>query len=73
MTKEDIEHEDTDEIICPYCGYEHQDSCDLNMENGETDVIECKNCGQDFSVICDISYSTQKINDSLFFLKKQRK
>jgi hypothetical protein len=53
----DIEHEYTDEIVCPHCGYEHLDSWEYSDE-GET---ECGDCCKPFSFCRNvaISYSTE--------------
>ena len=57
------EHESSDEIICPYCEYEFNDS--FEIEGGEEDLgeIDCYNCDKAFSAQRNysISYSTEKI------------
>lgn len=55
----EIVHEDTEEIICPWCGYEFQDSWEFE-ENGEH---ECYGCGKSFkfSRIIDVTYDTERI------------
>jgi hypothetical protein len=32
---EEIDTEYKDDIICPYCGYKHQDSWEIKMNKGE--------------------------------------
>ena len=58
MSKE-IEHDYTDEIVCPWCGYRYSDSW-------ETDpgLQECKNCEKGFYAErnVEVTYSTQKAN-----------
>lgn len=48
----------TDGAVCPYCGYEHRDSYD--MEEG---VNSCASCDNEFEVArhIKITYSTEKI------------
>lgn len=57
---EPTEFDDTDEIVCPYCGHRYEDSyeCGANDEYFEE---ECENCGREFNVtrIIDISYDTK--------------
>lgn len=59
-----IHHNFTDEIVCPWCGYESTDSNPYGMYQDETDEFCCEGCGKDFKVTCTISveYSTEKIN-----------
>jgi hypothetical protein len=44
MAKYDIDHTLTDEIVCPYCGYEFGDSYEYS--EGQT---WCEDCGKEFS------------------------
>ena len=55
----EIEHEGTEEIVCPWCGYEFQDSWEFE-ENGET---ECYGCEKRFKhcQIIDVTYDTERI------------
>jgi hypothetical protein len=57
---EDIDHEFTDEIICPHCGYELGDSWEC-CDSGEH---ECCECNGKFTHERDVTvtYSTEKIN-----------
>ncbi len=57
-----IEHEYTNEIVCPYCGYEFNDSWEFNRdESGETDCPECDRKFK-YSVNITVDYSTSKMN-----------
>lgn len=58
MSKE-IDHDFTDEIVCPHCGYEYQDSYEWH-DYGEEDCIECE---KSFSIerITTIQYTTRKV------------
>ncbi|HID0796030.1 TPA: hypothetical protein ACXDAB_003467 [Clostridium botulinum] len=60
--EKDIDHEYTNEIVCPFCGYEFTDS----WEYGEEDLglIECNECGKSFYTNREVSvtYSTCKAN-----------
>lgn len=47
----------TDEIVCPWCGYEHYDSWEHVNPEGK---IECDDCEKifEYSRAIDITYST---------------
>lgn len=55
----DFDCDFTDNMVCPWCGYEHGDSWEFNEDSGETD---CNECGKTFKFERDISitYSTSK-------------
>lgn len=59
-----IDHEYTNEIVCPYCGYEHPDSWEVNFGPGmEGDTVrECAECGETFTAtrMVRVEYSTSK-------------
>lgn len=40
-TIKEIEHEYTDELVCPYCGYEKTDSWEYHEDEGGVDCDEC--------------------------------
>lgn len=48
----------TDNIICPYCGYESRDSIEYIDNDG--DFIECLDCEKEFllNVYKTVEYST---------------
>ena len=50
-----------DEIICPHCGFRHEDSYELADSDGEE--IECDECGNKYILLVDIciSYTTKKL------------
>ena len=52
-----IDHEKTQEVVCPYCGYAHVDS----YEYGDEGIAECDNCGHKFRYESDYWYSTSRI------------
>lgn len=51
----------TDEITCPYCGHEFQDSWDYNLTEDRYEVVECAECGMPFSATVNhiTSYSSR--------------
>jgi hypothetical protein len=51
------EHNYTDEITCPHCGYEHGDS----WESSDDGVTECDECGERFFFARDVevTYSSR--------------
>lgn len=55
----EIDHEFTDEVVCPYCGHEYSDCRDFDDE-GE---MQCYECDKIFwiSQHVSISYSTSKL------------
>ena len=59
-----IDHEYTDEIVCPYCGLEHGDSWEVSPDNNDIGLIECEDdeCGKSFYATrnIEVTYSTQK-------------
>ncbi len=58
--KMEIEHEYTDNVVCPYCGYEDEDSWELDDDSGET---ECGSCDKKFEYSRNrsVDYCTSKI------------
>ena len=53
----------TDEVVCPYCGYEHSDSWEYSMKHdGDETEIECNDCNKKFiaNLNVEYSYSTSK-------------
>lgn len=55
----EIDHEYTDEAVCPYCGYKYSDSWELSDEG----TTECEECGKEFgfSREVSVSYSTKRV------------
>jgi len=58
----EIDHEFTREVVCPWCGYEHNDSWDRSMSDGDCNEDDCGKCGKPFTVSCivTVEYSTEK-------------
>lgn len=65
MRKQEIDHEFTSNIVCPYCGHTHSDSWEYfrDRENIVQD-IDCAKCGKSFccEMDFDVTYIT-KIKD----------
>lgn len=59
------DHEYTNEIVCPYCGLEKQDSWQYHDDNydGYIGIIECGECGKMFHAerYIEITYITSKM------------
>lgn len=55
-----IEHQFTDDIVCPYCGEEVGDSWEISSDS---DTYECGGCGKTFYYTRDVTvtYSTDKL------------
>ena len=60
---EEIDCEYTDEIVCPYCGYELGDSYEL----GESGEYDCDKCGKEFEYHqhIEVTYCTYKITEEM--------
>lgn len=41
---------ETEEIVCPWCGYEYSDSCEFDFRDSDFKEIECEECGNIFEV-----------------------
>jgi hypothetical protein len=63
MTPKEIDHEITDNIVCPWCGEEIRDSWEYSSD---FDDIECGECERKFqySRTITVYYSTEKVGDS---------
>jgi hypothetical protein len=62
MTKE-IDCSYTDELVCPYCGYEDSDSWEYFSRSGDSTNAECGECGKTFraSQNVTVDYSSKKL------------
>lgn len=60
MSDDAMEHEWTEEIVCPYCGDEDPDSWEWNGGEEGDGHTDCKSCGREFYVQRHvlITYST---------------
>lgn len=62
-----IETDHTTNVICPYCGYEHRDSWEIDFGAGmEGDTeMECNRCDETFiaSRCVTVTYSTCKAGE----------
>jgi len=70
---EDIDHENTDEIICPWCGKEVGDSWEM-ADDGKDET--CGYCEKqfDYNRVIDVTYSTmrKKCEECEYELDKSR-
>jgi hypothetical protein len=59
---EAIDHEFTDEIVCPHCGHVHSESYEFGGGGEGDGEDECGECGKKFywSRTISVSYSTSK-------------
>jgi DNA-directed RNA polymerase subunit RPC12/RpoP len=57
--KKEIVHDSTTNVVCPYCGFEHQDSWEIRDDSGS---MNCDDCGKEFEFerTVDITFSTSK-------------
>jgi DNA-directed RNA polymerase subunit RPC12/RpoP len=61
----EIDHTDTDEIVCPHCGYENDCSHEFYFDaNHRSDKIECWKCKQVYSAEREfyVIYSSEKLD-----------
>ena len=61
----EIDHDNTNNLVCPYCGYEDRDSWEVYPGEEDLEVCECGSCGKEFRAWRNISitYSTEKLDD----------
>ena len=62
---EEIDHEFTDGMVCPYCGHEQSDIFDITGAYTEDETrTYCDGCEKEFASYCSISYSftTHKVD-----------
>jgi transcription elongation factor Elf1 len=61
---DEIDHEYTNQITCPYCGAEDWDSWECLPDETELGYIECHGCGRTFSAerMISVEYCTYKID-----------
>lgn len=55
----EFDHEDMELIVCPWCGFQYQDSWEF-PDNDETDCDECEKPFKHRRII-DITYDTEKV------------
>ena len=60
--QDEIDHEYTDEIVCPFCGHEFGDSWEIDGSSEDLGLIDCEECYKEFYAVRNISvcYSTEK-------------
>ncbi|GBR02122.1 hypothetical protein ACFFGF_04935 [Asaia lannensis] len=61
----EIDTSGTDEIVCPYCGHEHEASWEFNLE-GVDGLVDCDACERKFRAMQEVTvrYSSRKIEKS---------
>jgi uncharacterized Zn finger protein len=60
---DEIDHEFTDEAVCPHCGHKFSDSHEFFREYPHSSVkVDCDACGKEFVLErdWDVTYSTAK-------------
>ena len=57
-----IDHENTDELVCPWCGTEITDSWEYSPDDADMGVIQCDICEKLFKAerITTIEYTTER-------------
>lgn len=60
----EIDHEYTDELICPFCGHEEGDSWEVKPSDEDLGLRECDECGKYYygTRNMEVTYSTEKAN-----------
>lgn len=46
---------DTEEVVCPFCGYVHQDSWEFDFDCNNLKDVVCDNCSSKFEVYKEIA------------------
>jgi hypothetical protein len=61
----EIDHEWTNDAVCPYCGYADKESWELDGEDGQEGETTCGSCERDFIYYRNVSvtFTTMKIED----------
>ncbi len=54
-TAQDIDHAYTSKPVCPHCGHERDDTCELQSEDPAE--VECEACDKEYRVFCNIEIS----------------
>lgn len=63
MTREEIDHDMTEQVVCPYCGHKHGDSHEFFPRAATSRVeITCDHCGKTFDAWqeVEVTYTTIK-------------
>jgi DNA-directed RNA polymerase subunit RPC12/RpoP len=57
--------ENTEKIVCPYCGYAHKDSWEYNDSSGTR--VACHSCAEEFELHVEVSveYTTERVESRL--------
>ena len=65
IMEKEIDYSYTEEIVCPYCGYEFADSwgCGTFKRDGDEEEFTCHDCEKEFKVTlnAEYSYSSEKL------------
>lgn len=63
VDKEEIDCTNTDNIVCPYCGYEEEPDLHWIGNTTNIDDYQCDDCGKNFTLYIDysVSFSSGKI------------
>lgn len=65
MAKQDIDHECTDNIVCPHCGAAFEDDGHYFPYNSDTLKDDCYECGKPFQAHREFSvyYTTEPLTE----------
>jgi len=60
---EEIDHEFTDAIVCPWCGCEDHDSWEYHFDGDDQAEVDCRKCREKFTAERHdrVYYTTMKI------------
>lgn len=66
-TSDQIDHDYTDEIVCPWCGFGYSDWWEIGDGRGDGCIInfDCEECGKPFEMWRNVSvtYTTRKLEE----------
>ena len=63
---EEIDCQYTNEVVCPYCGYAHEDSWEFFLDGGDSaHGAGCCQCEREFDVerYAEVTYSASKMEE----------
>ncbi|HPM11697.1 MAG TPA: hypothetical protein PK941_14770 [Paludibacter sp.] len=65
-TVNEIDHELTSDVVCPYCGETHYYS-DFIFGGYRDGITTCNNCGKEFKWVADfnVTFCTEKIEQEV--------
>jgi len=74
---DEIDHECTSEVVCPWCGFEQKDIFEYEgiYEDDKPIRVDCQRCERPFESVCSVShsFSTERVDVQAELAAKQAK